>query len=931
MTGVKNQQAQLDVISNNIANVNTTGFKANRMTFADALSETISGARGTAGNFTGANPIQIGRGSIISSVDTNFEQGSSDQTGIFTDVSINGKGFFVVTDGRNHFYTRAGGFQLTDDGHLMHQGGRYNVMGRLADENGRLRSTTALENIALPFGRKEPARATDEVVIYCNLDKNASKIEEWVGKDQLMTMNHREGLLEIVKLSTDIAMIEGMDIMLGDQIAITGRDRFGNEILDHNHKVHTFTYGKDGTTLEDFLNVINDVFRSTDPINGATVSLDENGKLRLEANRAGENKFSIFLSALSDDNNKATAHTRLAETQLFAIQENMVKELNGGADNLNFQPGQKINITLGTETKTFNFAYGTETLQDILDFMNHNFEGANVVLVEGPSQYEVTFRDVSSPARTITFSANTDADNPQPVPNGLYGTGDQLTFMQTTERRPATTQTDLRHILNTNISLGQTIEFTGRQTDGNFVTGTFVYGDKADGTTIQDLLDTISSTFFGVTATITADGFIKMTNDSTGESLGAITIGGGTATNFNVDFETDHYTSNRVLVVNATGEIATPASEINSLRSTNNTPYQIGDVINIFATQIDGITRQVSFTYGQKPPDGSGDGTTIADLIHRINNSNEFPGLTASFVDGQIVFTDNNAIDKFSYTSVQIFNSNDAIGSGLETTFMTNAGTANSKINFPAFSANVIGETGKHHSAIDVFDSSGKAHRLDINYTQDTTPGSNKWFWNILVDEGKIVPQSGGSGYVTFNDDGSLKEFRYDNGTQLRFNVLGADELRIDLNPGIPGSFGGMTHSESPSTNVLIEQNGHTLGILNNINIDEEGIISGIYSNGVSKALAQIALVNFTNESGLMREGNNLFSSNASSGHGLIAWAGVNNKTVLKSGYLEASNVDLTEEFSKLIISQRALEANAKVISTADIVLSTIIDRLKRQ
>ncbi|HPK41539.1 MAG TPA: flagellar hook-basal body complex protein, partial [Candidatus Cloacimonadota bacterium] len=84
ITGVKNQQAQMDVISNNIANVNTTGFKSNRITFADALSETVSGARGTAGNFGGANPVQIGRGSVVSSVDTNYKQGSLDSTGQVT-------------------------------------------------------------------------------------------------------------------------------------------------------------------------------------------------------------------------------------------------------------------------------------------------------------------------------------------------------------------------------------------------------------------------------------------------------------------------------------------------------------------------------------------------------------------------------------------------------------------------------------------------------------------------------------------------------------------------------------------------------------------------------------------------------------------------------------------------------------------------------
>ena len=296
MKGVKNSQAQLDVISNNIANVNTTGFKANRITFADALSETISGARGTAGNFTGSNPIQIGRGSLISSVDTNFKQGSLDATGIFTDIGISGKGFFIVTDGINQFYTRAGGFQMTDDGFLMAQGGNFYVMGRTADENGRLRSTTALERIALPFGRKEPAQATTEVTIYCNLDKNASKVEEWLGKDQLIAGG------KPAQLTTDLAMIDGNSIMLGDQIEITGRDKFGNRILDHNHKVHTFTYGQDGTTIEDLLNKINLIFRSNDVENGATVSIDQGGRIRLEANSAGENDFFINLTPLKDEN-----------------------------------------------------------------------------------------------------------------------------------------------------------------------------------------------------------------------------------------------------------------------------------------------------------------------------------------------------------------------------------------------------------------------------------------------------------------------------------------------------------------------------------------------------------------------------------------------------------------------------------------------------
>jgi len=134
----------------------------------------------------------------------------------------------------------------------------------------------------------------------------------------------------------------------------------------------------------------------------------------------------------------------------------------------------------------------------------------------------------------------------------------------------------------------------------------------------------------------------------------------------------------------------------------------------------------------------------------------------------------------------------------------------------------------------------------------------------------------------------------------------------------------------SPSTTIAIKQNGYSLGVLQNINIDDQGIINGIYSNGVTKALAQIAMANFTNESGLTKEGGSLFAANPSSGDPIISWAGQNTSTLIKSGYLESSNVDLTDEFAKMILAQRALQANAKVVSTADEILSTIIDRMKR-
>lgn len=894
ISGVKNQQAQMDVISNNIANVNTTGYKSSRMTFADALSETISGARGTAGNFGGANPIQIGRGASISSVDTMFKQGSLDSTGIITDLAINGKGFFVVTDGANQYYSRAGAFQIQDDGSLMSQGGAFYVMGRTADENGRLRSTTAMERIILPFGRKEPAKATTNVDIYCNLDKNASRVEEWLGKDQLLTKG------KPVKSTTDLAMIDGNNIMLGDVIEITGTDRNGNKILDPDNKVWTFTYGQDGTTMQDFIDKINTVFNSSDVTNGATASLDQSGRLRLIANTAGENSFSIFLTPKADANHTATTEVRNSTTSLRSFQNDRLTTVDN-----TLSQGDAITITYDGGTIDYVLTTGNETLMDMIDFINNNIAGAQVrVNTTGNNTIEI-----------VDNGGTVEVTN---ISNNLFAQDITLTANHST----ASTSTDLRTLLGSSISNGKTIVINGNNPDGTYVSGTFTFGTTADGTTVQDLLNKINDTFYGVTATVDTAGNIVMTDNASGESLSSISLTNGTATGFNIDFESEIFTSALVLkeagVVIDHTDLANIA--INDLDGVN---YSAGDIISIYASQMNGVTRQINYTYQ--------DGDTLQDFIDHINNSNEFAGISVQINSaGKIVFTDDSLNDNHNFTSLQIVNSPNSLGSGLETSFVTNAGTNNSSIKVPSFSSVQEGVTGKHHSAITVFDSAGQSHTIEIMYTQDTTPGSNKWFWEVIIDEGKIRPHAGGSGSIIFNDNGSLKSFAYDNGNQLRFNVLGADEMKIDLNSGTPGAFDGMTQMDSPSTNVLIEQNGYTLGVLNNINIDDQGIISGIYSNGVNKTLAQVALANFTNEGGLQKEGNSLFSANNSSGNPILGWAGQNNKTVLKSGYLESSNVDLTDEFAKLIISQRALEANAKVISTADMILSTIIDRMKR-
>lgn len=921
ISGVKNQQAQMDVISNNIANVNTTGFKSNRMTFADALSETISGARGTAGNFGGANPIQIGRGSVISSVDTDFKQGSLDSTGIVTDLALNGKGFFVVTDGSRRFYSRAGALQVQDDGSLMSQGGTLYVMGRAADVDGNLPSTTAIDNIVLPYGRKEPAKATSEVEMYCNLDKDSSKTEEWIGSTSFKVDS------EPATGTTDLALTDGNKFHLGDQIEITGSLRDGSKLMAENNQNWTFTYGEDGTTINDLIAKINEAYNSTNAESGSTCELDQNGKLRLIANSGGENETTIFLTPKKESNHEASTEYHEANAGLVSIQPNDVNELT--EITTNFSANDTVDITANGVTDTYTFGTGNESLQDILDFLNSGaFGSAKYALQEGTTTSKVQFYNVNDPADTVVFANET----------GGAGLNGQTEFTLTAAHLNANTSTDLRNLLNMSIGENDTIKIEGTNPDGTYKSSFFKYGETNNGTTIDDLLQKINETFYGVTATVTSDGKIKLTDNSSGESYSYIKLStgtnGGTAAGFNIDFNTEAFTMENAMSTTGGTVIATGATAIDDLDSVSNNPYQEGDAIQVQASMVDGSTKTVTFTFGLTA--NGFDGTTLQDLIDTVNNSNEFPGMTASLnAEGKIVFNDADLNDDYNYTTIKVVewqhaDGSDNTGYGLASAFSSNAGTNNSVITLPSFSNEVQGTTGKHSATIDIYDNLGQTHKVEINYTQDNTPGTNKWFWEIVVDDGKIKPHSGNSGTVTFNDDGSLRAFLYDNGDSLKFNVGGGGEVDINMNAGNAGSFTGITQLSSASTSALISQDGYGLGVLNNINVDDQGIVSGIYSNGVTKTLAQIAVANFTNEAGLQKEGNSLYSSNGSSGEAIVGWAGQNNKTVIKSGYLESSNVDLTDEFAKLIISQRALEANSKVISTSDTILSTIINNMKR-
>ena len=171
VSGVKVHQTYLDVTGNNIANVNTVGYKRDVIQFADIIYQAVRNAAAPVSPPGGVNPAQAGLGSRVASIDSCFTQGSIQNTDSPTDMAIVGDGFFVVNNRGRQLYTRAGNFALDKDGNLVTQGNGYFVQGFKFDGSSQ---ESSLSNIVIPMGEVMKERATTMAAFKCNLDSGSA-------------------------------------------------------------------------------------------------------------------------------------------------------------------------------------------------------------------------------------------------------------------------------------------------------------------------------------------------------------------------------------------------------------------------------------------------------------------------------------------------------------------------------------------------------------------------------------------------------------------------------------------------------------------------------------------------------------------------------------------------------------------------------------
>ncbi len=683
VSGLRNHQTLMDVIGNNIANVNTIGYKSGRVTFKESLTSTLKGPLRPTESRGGVNPMQIGLGMAVGSIDSKFVQGNLESTGQKTDLAVQGEGFFVLSDRKQNYYTRAGNFKLDANGQMVSPANGFVLQGKMANANGEIREATPIGDIVIPFGARIAANATTEINLGGNLDSAGEALGTILRTDSLYAIedgtHEIQGLMRKDPASSDYGLISGM---APNSTTVTVDDGNGN--------VENYTY-----------------------VDGANVVGD---------------KLFQNLSELIDEINNDYAADFTASFDATTGQV-VFTDVSGAVSNL------QITTTNAEFEKALSYANGD--LAALGTTRTHEFSH----VAEGADLLE-------------------DLRNSSGVSLNVSG-GDQIDI-----------DGDVGGTAITTASL-------------NVVAGTSTY---------QDLVNQVESAF-------------AINNDD------GVTIDADTG----------------AMVINGDGGLMNEIENVNIENITNVAP---GDEFDAVFTAGNYYEIQEAKDYTQK-------------------------------------------------------------------------------------------------ASVTTYDSTGASHVVTFTFTKNPE-SPNTWFWSADVGTDTATVLGGGSGGLTFDSAGRLDTFTYDSGAQaFSFDPgNGAAVVEIDVNAGTSGTIEGLSQFAGSASSVVESQDGYSSGSLTDISIADNGEITGYFNNGVTQSLAQISLATFNNPNGLMRGDDNMYTESPNSGQAVIGTVGTTVQSKIASGNLEQSNVELAQEFSKMVVAQRGFQANARVITVSDQILQEVV-RLK--
>ncbi|MEX0771188.1 MAG: flagellar hook protein FlgE [Balneolaceae bacterium] len=367
------------------------------------------------------------------------------------------------------------------------------------------------------------------------------------------------------------------------------------------------------------------------------------------------------------------------------------------------------------------------------------------------------------------------------------------------------------------------------------------------------------------------------------------------AGNLNADTSNFQVIQTQAALTEDDGSVATGATDLNDLSQTS-AALVAGDTVDFDVKLNDGTDVTITYTYAA--------GDTVSDMVDALNASPSLNGdASVSLVDGVLVMRSTVLGDS-------------ELG-------MNSVTVTGDKMTIPGFQLIQEGSTASQTVSTTIYDELGRPHNLMIKMTQTE---ENTWDYEASFLDGEEIT-SGATGTIEFDESGNLS-------SESSFNIVfdpgeGTNAVSFDVNLGNPESGSKLSQYSGASSANVTSQDGYSEGRLIDFSFDGDGFLNGIFSNGQNMQLAQLAVADVPNYNGLETVGSGLFRSTVASGDISIATADNLSDTSLASGVLEGSNVDLAKEFTDMITSQRAYQSNARVITTADELLTEAVN-LKR-
>lgn len=923
VTGLQAHQVAMDVEGNNIANVNTVGFKYSRASFADLFSQTQKVATAPQGNLGGKNSMQIGLGSTVNTVTKIFKQGTIQTTDKQSDMAIQGDGFFVVSadGGKTYMYTRNGDFSLDSQGNFVDRNG-YIVQGWMRNEDtGIIDPTGPLDNIVIEPGMSMEANPTSELAIIANLNSGSN-----IGtkNSPIYTLDQYNDFLDIN----------------GNGLWDDGEAKNPNDLNNNTYYINS---NKEVAVKEAGVD-LGVVF------NGAGEGLNlREGQGMWVSYADAKATFGALPPAVQGQQREL--HISLNGIEIPKTTVNSMEEVAKKINEFTNKTGIQATVINGTDLQlTNNNNQGTtDASKNIkirkLDGDNTSIQTTNVI-----TAYKYTY----------SSAAGTDA--------GHSYSDSAARVVKTTEDLRKAMQTDAREYVNysgtrvSNAVNGATyfVNAVIARINENRWNGGAVVNNQQQ---LEAAIDALSNGLTDAQATFNnLKGKGVVTEPISEAAVGAMSdiitaideIGQDAGNQYNsandiIEALRDLITDDKLAAM-AAAEWDSPLDADGNPNAANNTanglPGPDPDNTNSNATYRDiNLNDGVQVTVNEKGQfvfkNPSGDAAYGQNDGHTIVNQNQQGGTDVK--DSPDAYTDalgNKLVPSNQDTYINDYNMQIAVTGYSNAEQNINENSALADV-FKSLSGGLSTGTSEkvssnltmssHAATTEIYDSLGSKHEIKFEWRKVSYSPENGTEWSLLIQvpEPGVLNADGAvsnviSGSARFNNDGTLLGFTP---TTLTFtaNNGSAPGQNIELNFGKIGDSNGLRSNDNPSATDNIVQDGYAAGNLTGTRIDESGTIIGSFSNGRSFGLAQVSLAVFTNNEGLETRGGNIFSQTANSGDPVFGAAGTSRRGTITASALEMSNVDLSRALTQLIVVQRGYQANSKTITTSDQMLTSLL------